>query len=503
MISRRQVLQATAGSAAAAMVGTASAVALPRAATADYSTTPDPTSNWGAWEGWGTSLCWWANVFGMRDDLADILFTRDTVSYDSQSLPGLGLNIVRYNIGGCSSTPINCESMVASPNIPSWKQIQGYWLNWTSSDPASDSWNWWVDSNQRNAMWKARDRGVNLIDMFSDTPMWWMCSNHNPSGADDGGDNLQSWNYQQHARYLATVAKYATDHWGVNVASVEAFNEPSSSWWTSTGTQEGCHISASIQQQVIAYLRSELDARGLTNTLVAASDETSYDQARTTWSSFSSATKDTVGRVNVHGYQYEGGRRDLLYNDVHAAGKPLWMSEYGEGTGSGMRLATNLCLDMRWLHPTAWVYWQAYDGFDKDGGAWGLIQVDEDNGTVGAVNPKYWVLAQYARHIRPGMRILSGGADVNTVAAYDTSASRLVLVTANYGTPQWVTYDLSRFSSVGGGANGVVRRWITVTGAGGERYGAHPSDTTLNGKQFWSWFPANSIQTFEIDNVSL
>ncbi len=441
MISRRQVLQATAGSAAAAMVGTASAVALPRAATADYSTTPDPTSNWGAWEGWGTSLCWWANVFGMRDDLADILFTRDTVSYDSQSLPGLGLNIVRYNIGGCSSTPINGDSMVASPNIPSWKQIQGYWLNWTSSDPASDSWNWWVDSNQRNAMWKARDRGVNLIDMFSDTPMWWMCSNHNPSGADDGGDNLQS--------------------------------------------------------------RSELDARGLTNTLVAASDETSYDQARTTWSSFSSATKDTVGRVNFHGYQYEGGRRDLLYDDVHAAGKPLWMSEYGEGRGSGMRLATNLCLDMRWLHPTAWVYWQAYDGFDKDGGAWGLIQVDEDNGTVGAVNPKYWVLTQYARHIRPGMRILSGGADVNTVAAYDTSASRLVLVTANYGTPQWVTYDLSRFSSVGGGANGVVRRWITVTGAGGERYGAHPSDTTLNGKQFWSWFPANSIQTFEIDNVSL
>jgi galactan endo-1,6-beta-galactosidase len=360
-----------------------------------------------------------------------------------------------------------------------------------------------VDSNQRNAMWKARDRGVDHIEMFSNSPMWWMCYNHNPSGADDGGDNLQSWNYQQHARYLATVAKYATDHWGVSVASVEAFNEPSASYWTSTGTQEGCHISASIQQQLIGYLRSELDARGLTDTLVAASDETSFDQARTTWSSFSSATKGSVGRVNVHGYQYEGGRRDLLYDDVHAAGKPLWMSEYGEGTASGMRLATNLCLDMRWLHPTAWSYWQVYDGKDDLGNHWGLIYCDEDNATVGAVNPKYWVLAQYARHIRPGMRILSGGADVNTIAAYDTSASRLVLVTANYGTAQWVTYDLSRFSSVGGGTNGVVRRWITVTADGGERYGAHPDDTVLNGKQFWSWFPANSIQTFEIDNVSL
>jgi galactan endo-1,6-beta-galactosidase len=280
--------------------------------------------------------------------------------------------------------------------------------------------------------------------------------------------------------------------------SVEAFNEPSAAYWTSTGTQEGCTISAWIQQQVISYLRSELDARGLTQTLVAASDETSYDDARTTWNSFSSTTKAAVGRVNVHGYQYEGGQRDLLYNDVHAAGKPLWQSEYGEGTASGMRLATNLCLDMRWLHPTAWCYWQVYDGL-----TWGLVSVDEDHATSGAVNPKYWVLAQYARHIRPGMRIISGGADVNTVAAYDTSAHRLVLVTANYGAAQWVTYDLSRFSSIPA-AGSSVRRWITQTDSGGERYAAHSTDTQLQaGDQFWSWFPANSIQTFEVDNVWL
>jgi galactan endo-1,6-beta-galactosidase len=500
MTTRRRFLQATAGTAAAAMAGvtadTARATSQREQGIADYSTTPDPTSNWGTWEGWGTSLCWWANVFGTRNDLADIMFTRNTVTLNNQSLPGLGLNIIRYNVGACSDVPVDGQSMVASPNIKSWKQIEGYWLDWYSSDPASSSWNWWVDSNQRNMMWKARDRGVNLIEFFSDSPMWWMCKNHNPSGADDGGDNLQSWNYQQHAVYLATVAKYATDNWGINVDSVDAFNEPSATWWTSTGTQEGCHVSPSIQQQVIQYLRAELNTRGLTQTLVAASDETSYDAARSTWNSFSSTTKAAVGRVNVHGYQYEGGRRDLLYNDVHAAGKPLWQSEYGEDTASGMRLATNLCLDMKWLHPTAWCYWQVYDGL-----TWGLIYVDEDNGTVGQVNPKYWVMAQYTRHIRPGMRIISGGADVNTVAAYDTSAHRLVLVTANYGTAQWVTYDLSKFSSVPG-AGTFIRRWITQTGTGGERYAAHHADTQLqDGKKFWGWFPANTIQTFEVDNV--
>src|SRR5438876_6209702 len=33
---------------------------------ADYSTTINPQTTWGTWEGWGTSLCWWANVFGNR-----------------------------------------------------------------------------------------------------------------------------------------------------------------------------------------------------------------------------------------------------------------------------------------------------------------------------------------------------------------------------------------------------------------------------------------------------
>ena len=55
-----------------------------------------------------------------------------------------------------------------------------------------------------------------------------------------------------------------------------------------------------------------------------------------------------VDLVQVHGYEYGGGRRDLLYDAVRAAGKKLWNSEYGEGDASGMSLASNLNLDMRW-----------------------------------------------------------------------------------------------------------------------------------------------------------
>ena len=61
--------------------------------------TIDPTKgspfNNGKFEGWGTSLCWWANRIGYCDVLAqkaaDLLFNAET---------GLGMNIARYNIGG-------------------------------------------------------------------------------------------------------------------------------------------------------------------------------------------------------------------------------------------------------------------------------------------------------------------------------------------------------------------------------------------------------------------
>ncbi len=421
------------------------------------------------------------------------MFTRTSVPYGGQTLPGLGLNIVRYNAGASSSVPIGGTTMVQSPNVKASRLIEGYWLDWNSADPSSASWNWYADAPQRNMMWKARDRGANIFELFSNAPMWWMLYNHNPSGAAGGGNNLQSWNYRQHAVYLATIARYAHDHWGIDFNAVEAFNEPSAGWWTADGTQEGCHIDAGVQQQVINDLRGELDAQGLSGTIIAAADETSYDAARSTWAALGAA-RAKVGRVNVHGYQYGGGHRDLLYNDVAAAGKKLWNSEYGENDATGLSLASNLNLDLRWLHPTAWVYWQALDG-----GGWGLLQADNDAGTLGAVNNKYFVLAQYSRHIRPGMRIIDGG-EGNTVAAYDATGHKLIIVTTNYGTGQWINYDLSRFGAASGSVGGLVRRWSTATN-GSERYGYH-EDTHLSGKRFWSWFPPNTVQTFEVDAVT-
>ncbi|KAI0390288.1 glycoside hydrolase family 30 protein [Xylariaceae sp. FL0594] len=432
---------------------------------ADTTTTIDAKSNRGTWEGWGVSLCWWAKRFGSRDDLADIFFTLKSTQYSGQTLPGLGFNIARHNAGASS-----------------WNTYNGAKMNWS------------VDANQRAMLQKARDRGANHLELFSNSPMWWMCKNHNPSGASDGGENIQSWNLKDHAVYMATVAKYAKDHWGIAFESVEPFNEPIANWWKADGTQEGSHVDVATQATIISNLRTELDNRGLQSAIISASDESYYDQAVSTWQGLGSAVLDKVKRVNVHGYQYGSGRRDTLYSDVSSKGQKLWNSEYGESDGTGKQLVSNLLLDFRWLRPTGWVYWQAIDG-----GGWGLIQGDNDAGTLSTVNGKYYVLAQFSRHIREGMRILDGGSD-NVVAAYDAANQKLIIVAVNWGDAQYLNFDLSKFSQPSrDGAK--ITRWHTQIGSG-DKYVQY-SDTTMSGTKFWSKFNKESVQTFEVPQVVL
>lgn len=464
-----------------------------------YVVSVNPETSWTTWDGWGCSLAWWANQFGTRNDLADALFTTRSVSVTTNTgtytLPGLGMNIARYNIGGTSSTPAGGAYADTPAQMPPFKRIQGFWLNWDNNDPASSSFDWTADANQRAMLLKARDRGANLFEAFSNSPMWWMCYNRSTGGSATGTDNLQSWNYDQFAKYLAIVAAYAKAHWGITFATVEPFNEPSEWWWKYPGGQEGCHFDVATQKAVLGYLRSELNNRGLQSTYIGASDENSMDDGLTTWNAFGDVTKAVVSRVNVHGYSgqsaYRGPNRPALYQTVSAAGKPLWMTEAGEGDGSGLTMAQSILLDLNQMHATGWVYWQPFDS-----GGWGLVQSNPGDNWIGPPNPRYYVLAQFSRHIRAGMIMLDSG-DPNTVAAYDPAVHKLVLVTLSGASSQWVSYDLSRFRS----ALGPVSQWATNT-AGGDMY-ARKTDPVLAGSSLAVWFPANTVQTLEISGVYL
>lgn len=462
-------------------------------AAADRTVVVDASANWGTWEGWGTSLAWWAKAFGDRDDLANLFFTKNYQTLNGKNLPGLGFNIVRYNAGACATRTYHGDSMVVSSNIKPSRQMDGFWLDWGSRDPTSDSWDWSVDANQRAMLQMAKARGANIFELFSNSPMWWMCLNHNPSGSTIiGTDNLQSWNYESHAIYMANVAEHAKNNWGIVFDSVDPFNEPISPFWLSSGNQEGCHFAVSTQNKVLGYLQTHLDSRKL-STYVAASDENRMTFAIATWLGLSGASKDIIKRINVHGYEYGGGRRDWLYDLASDSKKKLWNSEYSEGDGSGKQLFQNLVLDFIWLHPTAWVYWQALDI-----SGWGLIVGDNDAHTISGAATKYFVMAQFSRHVTPGMRILSTD-DGSTMAAYDADAKKLVIVAANWDGAQQITYDITKYGRHGDDG-ATVARWSTNTG-GGDEYASY-NDIKISGGKFTVPFATNQVQTFEILNVA-
>ncbi|HOP96082.1 MAG TPA: glycoside hydrolase [Verrucomicrobiota bacterium] len=453
----------------------------------------DARKTQGTWDAWGTSLCWFANVFGDRDDVADVLFTLNTVTLEGQALPGLGLNMVRYNAGACSTNEVDGQRIALSRAIPAWKQIRGFWLDGKSEDPNSPSWDWSVDARQRAMLLKARDRGVNWFELFSNSPMWWMCANRNPSGAARAtDDNLPPENYEKFAVYLATIAKYAKENWGVTFTSVEPFNEPCSDYWHARNGQEGCHFSPATQAKVLRFLRAELDERGLQDMPIAASDESKYDWAVETWKSFDEAAKALVNQVNVHGYQQEQGQREELFRITR--GKRLWNSEYGDGDASGLSLTRNLHLDFRQLRPTGWAYRQPLDGGAR--GGWGLLPANLSRGTIGRANPKYFVLAQYTRHIRQGMIILTTDED-ETVAAHDLKRKRLVIVAHNLtDQPIEKTWALSHFEV----PDGAVACWRTEP-RGSARYEKVDGLEVKNGRIVLTLAP-HSVQTMEVENVT-
>lgn len=452
-----------------------------------------PAATQGRWDGWGVSLCWWAGVFGDRDDLADALFTTQPVRVNEDLLPGLGLNIVRYNAGACSWNAVGGEKMAVSKIILRYRQMEGFWLDPAQPDPASSGWNWSVDAKQRLMMEKSRNRGVDHFELFANSPMWWMTRNRNPSGGPEpDDDNLAAEHERNFAIYLATIARKAATDWGIRFSSVSPFNEPLSDWWFADCKQEGCHFSTAAQARLLPLVREELDRRGLKDIPISASEETHYDHAIRAWESHPPAVRALIGQVNVHGYQEANGDRTKLHRLVNQeGGRKLWNSEYGDGEATGLNMARNLHRDFLHLKPTSWSYWQAVDG-----GGWGLIAGDLVQARLRRTNPKWHTLAQYTRHIRRGAAILTTG-DESVVAAHDIAGQQLTLVCLNDSDqPQVRRIDLSRLTTTSGQAE----RWITRPT---EKLLYRSLDPLpLDGRTLVAEMPPKSVQTLVIRHVT-
>jgi len=468
-------------------------------------------------------LCWWAAVPWETPDagvIADLLFTMDdvvcfeTTTHGTYDLPGLGMTIARYN-AGASGPGMKTEQLYLS------RQMPGFWVDREKGD--ASTWDWDLDLQQVDMLREAKKRGANLFELFSNSPMWWMCHTGCPAGSLSGiKDNLKEVHHQDFAHYLVSIVIHAKLHWDIEFKYIAPFNEPSSIWWKMSNNQEGCHFGPTSQSRVLNELRKMIDGKRTTETRskqvlcnleLAASDENQYDQAIDTWESLDDGARDMVSKINVHGYQERHGERHTLHQRASTSGKKLWNSEYGDADATGLSLAINLNLDFHHLHPTAWIYWQALDS-----GAWGLVRANPNDTWAGHPNAKLFVLAHYSRHIRPGMRILhvkAKGDTQNSVAAYSDDEKKLVLVTLNpWPVVHRVKYDLSRFqlsqecAAVGAAE---VKCWSTDIDAACATCGKasrnpaayirRATDPLGPDLRFDHWFDSKTIKTFEIQGL--
>lgn len=181
-------------------------------------------------QGWGTSLCWWANVIGSYPNRTD---------YVNLAFSTLKLNVVRYNIGGGQNPATN-------------NPAQGYRTMMQGFEPTNGIWNWNADTNQRWVLQQAEARGANIVEAFANSPPWWMCVNSNVDGNVEGTNNLQVDCETNFADYLATVASNLTVLDGDHFNYVTPMNEPHET--TTNDTQEFCHMALNRKRQFLLSL---------------------------------------------------------------------------------------------------------------------------------------------------------------------------------------------------------------------------------------------------------
>jgi O-glycosyl hydrolase len=496
-------------------------------------------------QGWGTSLAWWANVVGgwqSSKQIVDALFGLP----DHEHPDRLGLNVIRYNIGaspvlwcdvqdqpaGCVGEPSRegrfpvadltrvpaCGTFGPGKAIPALADAPG-------EQPEIGR-----DRNQLGVLHAAlstQSRGSFVLEAFANSPPWWLTVSRCPQGNPntfDAHHNLASADYGAYADYLAGVLLAFRER-GIGFDTLDPLNEPENPWGQrkdiyvhqplcNTGCQEGMHFGLKpprLPAPSLGLLLGEVCGRLRTHAIgtrvsVPDGSNPSYTSALL---GLTDPAPDCLGQINTHMYgpmALTSGRQ-ALSSEARTLSKRIWMSEFGTGgvasdMASGLTYSSVIAADMRWLRPAAWVNWQAVEAV----GGWGLFEAPTwpREGPV-ARTKRFSALEQYARFIRPGYHILTTLDPLDdavqertqTMAAMDDlrHPDRIVIVGTNTEVVRRrVVYDLARLGVQQLLPTATVTRYRTTAAADLQRLGSTPLRATrLADNQ-----PPGSITTYVI-----
>jgi O-glycosyl hydrolase len=499
----------------------------------------DPGTDY-SFDGWGTSLAWWAEAMGGGPNTggpwqAGRQAAVERALFDPPGAGGLGLTVLRYNIGASPATlaryPATCWPLRPGGQIPSPQQASGGAIDITR------------DNGQLSVLKAAiadiqAGGGFARLEAFANSPPWWMTISGCPYGnvpafGVDKNDNLSPDFYDAYPAYLTQVLQ-KFEAAGIHFQTVEPFNEPWASFpWpnptcnTSNSCQEGANFDPGLQDAQLQKLCRDLASAGLT-TGVAAPDGNTVSETISDATSYGAASRGCVSQLNTHGYSSPTTADEQVLNGLAGAGRDLWMSEYGIGVskdytgppandiGSALTLSQQIAQDLGYLRPQAWVYWQAVEHT----GGWGLLEddsfpadapvSDDISAASPAIRPtmRYYALGQYSEFIRPGFQILSatdpggnacGRPGTPTVAAYNPNGGQIVIVTTNCGASQTVAFDLSQLSAAGIPVGSTAH--VYRTDAEAALLSQRP-DITITDDLLQDSEPAQDITTYVIDPPS-
>ena len=466
-------------------------------------------TNGGVFEGWGTSLCWWANRVGFSEKL-----TKDSAKLFFSKEDGLGLNIMRYNIGG-GDDPTHNHIRRTDSEMPGWWKYD--------EEKKAFVFNSDTDKNQLAVLLEAYKASGDdaYVEAFSNSPPYYMTvSSCSSGGKNPLANNLKKSQIVPFAKYLAEVCDYIQTNYNVKIKSLAAMNEPFTNYWRYLSEkQEGCHVSpGKMQSSVLVATAKALIERGLNDITVTASDETNTKRQLKAMRKLSSEALRVVDRISTHTYEKATAGIGKLAREK---GKNIWMSETdwsntdGENPGEmgpALWLCHKIIEDINTISPSASVIWQIVAAYisrvpdskgrldmpsmpDLNNGFWGTAFADIDKKEI-YLTQKYYAFGQFSKFIRPGMTIVH--TDKTSLGAYDKNTERLVLVCINTKENDADT------SVVFHSFSDKLRKITPVRTSGdmkdGEHWNTLPS-FTADDNQFNYTLKGNSVTTFIIDKA--
>lgn len=439
----------------------------------------------GTFDGWGTSLCWWAETLGDLPEAERLQLSK--AFFDPNE--GLGLNIVRYNIGA-GDDPTH-DHQTQNPDdlrgLPVWVDENG-------------TFNPDADPKQISFLKDAVSMGADIVELFANSPPYYLTvSGCSSGGKDSNVNNIEPENFGKFGEYLATVTDYIQNVLGIKVDSVEPFNEAVTNFWGYEGTQEGCHIDAEDHSALIMAVHNALQAKGLNNVYVAAADENNSDNMANYLDVYTDEALAVMPRLNVHSY---GGSGTRIRDKAVELGKKLYQTEddwaasigHDAGTmGPALWLSQKITDDMRAMGPNAWIYWQiAGTGADNDSGYWNACSYDRANHQL-KLFKKYYAFAHFTKFIKAGDTFITSDRN-NVIAARNSETGKTVIVVTNAGLrSEEYDFDLSALQNLG------TKLTVYLTDADRDLQPIVGS-ASLAGKVLHADVPVNTITTYVIEN---